>query len=284
MSTRSLFDGLLVDSLPLDNRALLYGDGVFRTLLVWDGKVAYEQLQIETLVRDAAKIGLVDIPEEIIRKALAAEAKLADFGVIRLSLIAGDSPRGYARADSPCHWLLQHSPLPDLDKRHAIEGIALCGLQWKLSTQAALAGVKHLNRLDQVMARRLLPEDYQEGLVQDEQGHWISGVMSNLFWHQDGRWHTPALQQCGVAGATRALLLECLETLGSPAVKDQHCSSDVLHEADMIFVCNSLTGLRPVGLWVDSKQQRSVWSHQNIAQFEPLHKLQQSLKHPLSHD
>ena len=113
-------------------------------------------------------------------------------------------------------------------------------------TYVLLAGLKHLNRLEQVLARAEWQDTaYAEGLLCDTSGRVIEGVFSNLFLIKDGELITPDLSRCGVAGVMRAEILQQAQSLGiSQTVRD--VSYAELVAADEVFVCNSLYGIWPV--------------------------------------
>jgi 4-amino-4-deoxychorismate lyase len=120
-----------------------------------------------------------------------------------------------------------------------------------LGTQTALAGIKHLNRLENVLARSEWDGDaYAEGLVCDEGGLAISGTMSNLFIFEDQRLCTPDLGRCGVAGLTRELVLEQAGRDGVPCSVEDLPLERVL-SADEVFFVNSLIGVWPVRMLAD---------------------------------
>jgi 4-amino-4-deoxychorismate lyase len=128
---------------------------------------------------------------------------------------------------------------------HASANVRLC--DWRLPVQPALAGIKHLNRLDQVMARREWSDDTVfDGLLMDATGALIESTVCNLFIRSGDQWLTPDLSRCGVAGVMRAwLLAEGLPALGyDPDVRD--ISLTQLLNAEAVFLCNSVRGIVPV--------------------------------------
>ena len=120
-----------------------------------------------------------------------------------------------------------------------------------MSEQPLLAGLKHLNRLEQVLARSEWHDPaYAEGLMRDTSGRVVEGVFSNLFLVQDGRLLTPDLQRSGVAGVMRAALLVEAARLAIPChITD--ISLEQLQQADELFVCNSVYGVWPVRAFAD---------------------------------
>jgi 4-amino-4-deoxychorismate lyase len=116
----------------------------------------------------------------------------------------------------------------------------------RLGRNSRLAGLKHLNRLEQVLARTEWADEAQEGLMQDEEGLVVEGTMSNVFMvHADGRVLTPRLDRCGVAGVMRRHLLEKAET-EKLAIGVVDLVLTDFAQAREIFLCNSLIGVWPV--------------------------------------
>jgi 4-amino-4-deoxychorismate lyase len=129
---------------------------------------------------------------------------------------------------------------------HAEQGIRLFPCATRLSRQPLLAGLKHLNRLEQVIARSEWQDtEHAEGLMLDQAGRVIEGVFSNLFLVRDGVLITPDLKRCGVAGVMRAELLFQAESLGIPT-QITDIPLEQLQWADEVFVCNSVYGVWPV--------------------------------------
>lgn len=147
------------------------------------------------------------------------------------------------------------SPSPNYSPAYAEQGVHLFPCTTRLSEQPALAGLKHLNRLEQVLARAEWQDSaYAEGLMRDMTGRVVEGVFSNLFIVKAGELLTPSLERCGVAGVMREELLHRASQAG---VKTQitDISMERLLGADEIFVCNSLYGVWPVRQF-----ETSVWS------------------------
>ncbi len=259
MSAHTLIDGQPGDALPLADRGLQYGDGVFRTMLVCKATVEVQAQQLDKLLADARALGLTPPPRDAMATTLSQAASNLGQGVIKLLITAGDSQRGYARAESACRWLLYHSALPAWPAALWHEGIIIGDVGWPLSQQPHLAGLKHLNRLDQVMARRQLSASCQESLMRNLGGQPVCGGMSNLFWFADGHWHTPDLSQGGIAGLMRERILAALAQDGQPP-RILNASDQALQQAELLLMCNSVIGLWPVREWRDiHDQSRRRW-------------------------
>ena len=173
--------------------------------------------------------------------------------MFKLILTRGSGGRGYAWPTPATPRLLASlhglPARPASDYREGIQ-VGLC--QQRLALQPAFAGLKHLNRLEQVMARgEVQRASWQEGLMCDMQGHPIELTSMNLFARFGERLWTPDLGQCGVAGVARGLIIEKL-------AHDQGLDVDVdsrplshLERADEVFACNSVAGILPVRTLMD---------------------------------
>jgi len=239
-------DGRPEQTLSVTDRGLAYGDGLFETIGVKHGR---PQLLERHLARFAEGCKRLFIPVDlsVIRAELLAFAAEVGEGVAKLVLTRGEGLRGYAApaAATPRRILLA-SPSPAYPAQNAEHGIRLFPCATRLAEQPLLAGLKHLNRLEQVLARSEWQDsEHAEGLMRDLSGRIIEGVFSNLFIVRDGVLVTPDLSHSGVAGVMRAELLAQAETQGI-AVAIQVVSEEQLLAADEVFLCNSLYGVWPV--------------------------------------
>ena len=236
---------------PLDpglqrDRGLAYGDGLFETIAVRRGQPRLLERHLQRLGTGCQRLR---IPCDIAQLGAEVEAyaALLGAGVAKLLLTRGDGLRGYAPPAEPeVRRLLLASPAPAYPAAHAVEGIVLFPCTTRLASQPLLAGLKHLNRLEQVLARgEWTSTEYAEGLMLDQDGKPIEGVFSNLFLVREGRLLTPALDRCGVAGVLRGLLLDIAAREGIQAEVLPLALAD-LRGADEVFLCNSQYGIWPV--------------------------------------
>ncbi|HEX5694189.1 MAG TPA: aminodeoxychorismate lyase [Arenimonas sp.] len=224
---------------PAD-RGLAYGDGLFETMRVAEGRLPWWPRHAARLARGAAVLGIA-MPD-----AAWLEARLADLlaqappqAVLKLVLTRGVGGRGYAPPTDPVPSLLlslhkMPSPSPPLRLRWC---------RTRLSLQPALAGIKHLNRLDQVLARGEWQDPaIHEGLMLDAQGQLACATSANVFALVDGRWLTPSLARGGVAGLARDWLLA-----NTPAATVADMPPSLLESAQALFLCNAVRGILPVG-------------------------------------
>lgn len=246
-------DGQPQAGLSLSDRGLAYGDGLFETILVRSGQPRLLERHLQRLEAGCARLQLSCDAQQVRAELLAFCSSLGN-GVAKLILTRGDGQRGYALSAGPARRLLLGSPLADYPPDNAQEGVHLFACQTRLAEQPLLAGLKHLNRLEQVLARAEWQDArHAEGLLLDTSGRVIEGVFSNLFLVQGGILGTPSLQRCGVAGVMRAELLEQAVRLEIP-VEVRDFSLAELLQADEVFLCNSLYGVWPV-----RRLQRRDW-------------------------
>ncbi|CAM4079513.1 Aminodeoxychorismate lyase [Pseudomonas reidholzensis] len=239
-------DGQPATAVNLQNRGLAYGDGLFETVAVRAGRPSLLEHHLQRLASGCQRLAIdADLP--LIRDELLRFASQLGEGVAKLIVTRGDSQRGYAPvAGAAPRRILQGSPLPAYPAANGENGISLFACQTRLAEQPLLAGLKHLNRLEQVLARAEWQDaEHAEGLVRDTQGRLIEGVYSNLFLVREGVLLTADLSRCGVAGVMRAALLEQAPALGI-TVQVRDLALTDLEQADEVFVCNSVYGIWPV--------------------------------------
>lgn len=239
-------DGQPADAVPLADRGLAYGDGLFETIAVRAAGMPLLERHLARLAHGAQRLGL-PLGIEALRIELAAFAAALGDGVAKLIVTRGDGLRGYAPpAGARCRRILTGNPPPAYPTAHREQGVRLYPCATRLAEQPLLAGLKHLNRLEQVLARREWQDPAcAEGLMRDASGRVVEGVFSNLFLVSGGVLLTPALQRCGVAGTMRAEILERAAQAGIAT-----CVRDIGHAellaADEVFLCNSQYGIWPV--------------------------------------
>ncbi|MHC8319343.1 aminodeoxychorismate lyase [Pseudomonas sp. GB2N2] len=242
----SWVDGQPADALSLKDRGLAYGDGLFETIVVRGGQPLLLERHLSRLAQGCSRLAIT-ADHELIRSELLAYATELGEGVLKLILTRGDSLRGYAPDPlAQARRILQGNPPAAYLAANAEQGVRLFPCTTRLSRQPLLAGLKHLNRLEQVIARSEWQDtEHAEGLMLDLVGRVVEGVFSNLFLVRDGVLITADLKRCGVAGVMRAELLFQAESLGIPT-QITDITLDQLQWADEVFVCNSVYGIWPV--------------------------------------
>ncbi len=240
-------DGHETECLPGDDRGLAYGDGLFETLAVIGGRVRHAEAHLDRLEAGCRRLGIAPPARATLAAELAGHARDRERAVLKLILTRGSGGRGYAppRLAEP-RWIVRLADWPDRPHTLWREGLVMRICETRLAIQPRLAGIKHLNRLEQVLARAEWDDpEIHEGLVRDTEGRVIEGVMSNLFFRRGGTWHTPALERCGVAGVTRQRVLEAAGEEGLGVHVGDYDLEAVLG-AEAAFACNTLLGVCPV--------------------------------------
>lgn len=240
-----LLNGKPQDLIPASDRGLHYGDGVFETLAINNGKPQFWTAHMERLLDGCSRL-VIPLPDVACLKAETTQvADGCERAVIKIIITRGSGGRGYRPPASPePQRLVMHYPWPDYVVPQ--EGITLRQCLTPLSCNPRLAGIKHLNRLEQVMARAEWGDDLvHEGLMLDLDGNVIEGTMSNLFAVRNGVLLTPDLTRCGVAGVMRHQVLLLAHKLGITCEIVQLRAAE-LEGMDELFVTNSVIGIWPV--------------------------------------
>ena len=226
------------DSLPADNRGLAYGDGLFETMRVHRGDVPWWDAHWSRLMRGAARLRL-RLPDASFVRGQASQLFANDDGVLKLVVTRGAGGRGYAPAPhAEPDWLLSRHSLPSKPRA---SGLSLRWCDTRLAIQPALAGIKHCNRLEQVIARgEWLDDTIDEGLMCDYEGSAVCATSANLFVLREGGWMTPLIDRCGVAGVCRAWCMAEVAAIEARLTQEQ------VESADAIFLCNAVRGILPV--------------------------------------
>jgi 4-amino-4-deoxychorismate lyase len=245
---RISINGINTDYLPIMDRGLHYGDGLFETIACRDGMMQLWREHIQRMEAGADALGInfpgedryMDDIETLIDPVRNKNC------VIKLLLTRGSGERGYRqpRNARPLRAVII-SDLPDHSPELVERGIKVCLCKHPASANPVLAGIKHLNRLDNVLARSEWQDEYDEGFMLDAQGNLIEGTMSNVFFVKDGELFTPAVDQCGVKGVVREQVLLIAEK-NNFKMHVKKTGVDELHMADEIFITNSVIGIWPV--------------------------------------
>lgn len=241
-----LVNGALVDSLPVNDRGLAYGDGVFETLRVVNGNIPLAAYHFSRMKLGLHRLRIDQDLAVITDQALQLARELGD-GLVKIIVTRGSGQRGYAPpVDGRPTVIFQTSDVPVYPAERAERGVLLFPCSTPLAKQPLLAGIKHLNRLEQVLARAEWDDPaYAEGLVCDTDGLPVECTMSNLFARVSGEWLTPALASCGVRGVMRDYLMDAMRASGERVAERQLTRTQLL-AADEVFCCNSVFGVWPV--------------------------------------
>ncbi|WP_432695110.1 aminodeoxychorismate lyase [Marinobacterium sp. YM272] len=247
MSISTLVNGIPSNQIPSNDRGLAYGHGLFETILIAGGKPRFWRWHMERLLDGCRRLGIASQRLQAELESDLEALVLPAQGAVKIVVTCGAGGRGYAVTEplAPTR-IITLSALPQRSVDPAEQGATLRWCQTRLARQPALAGLKHLNRLEQVLARAEWDApDIHEGLTCDTDGKVTEGTMSNLFFRAEGRWYTPSLEHCGVAGVLRRWLIGALDSIDKRPEIGEYERVD-LQRADEVLVCNSLIGIWPV--------------------------------------
>jgi 4-amino-4-deoxychorismate lyase len=226
---------------PLD-RALQYGDGLFETIFVRDGLLRFEALHRQRLADGCRRLG-IPADEAIVWQQARELAASHQHCTLKILVSRGSSlARGYTPPRDAQPRIL-HMVYPPPSVAELPTQVRVMTLRSVLGENPALAGLKHCNRLEQILGRmELQPCNAFEGLMGSSSGSLVSGTMSNVFIGQDGGFVTPFLGQCGVAGVMRAVVLREAAGCGL-SVREAHLPMTALLECRSLFITNARMGV-----------------------------------------
>jgi 4-amino-4-deoxychorismate lyase len=254
-----LINGHPTEQLSVLDRGFQYGDGLFETLRIRDGQPQHWLRHMKRLVTGCERLSIAVPDLECLRteavslcRGFVAERGESSHGVLKITVTRGSGGRGYATTDvhEPTR-VLAVFEAPEFPASHRTQGVTLRLCEMRLGHNPVLAGIKHLNRLEQVLARSEWDDpDIAEGVLLDNNNNVIEGTMSNLFCVQESAGGrptllTPTLSRCGVRGVTRDRILEIAMQHDIPGRETDLQLAD-FQQASEVFISNSLIGIWPV--------------------------------------
>ncbi len=243
-----LINGVLKATIDVTDRGLQYGDGLFETMLCSDGVIPLLDSHLKRLACDCQRLNIPVPDVGLIKQEINTYSNnIAGKAVVKLIVTRGSGGKGYRPKLQPePRRILMMSEYPDDYDYLKKTGISLHLCKTRLARNPNLAGIKHLNRLEQVLASSERDDSiFHEGLMQDSKNHIIEGTRMNLFIIWDGSLITPELSHSGVAGVFRELVIKQSEELG---ISVKTCSIDAqdVMSADGVFMTNAIAGILPV--------------------------------------
>lgn len=242
-----MVNGRRTDTLSVRDRAVQYGDGIFETLAVADSRALCWERHLKRLALGCERLGFPAPAADILDKETGQILPKDGHGVLKILVSRGLSDRGYTPPPQPeITRVLGWFPGPLAGGEHRRDGIDTLVCETRLGHNPRLAAIKHLNRLEQVLARaELTQRGIPEGIMLDVEGNVVSGTMSNLFLIRNGSLVTAELDHCGVAGIVREIVLEQAGEWGlTPEIRE--VGPDEVWSADEVFFTNSVIGIWPV--------------------------------------
>ena len=245
-----LVNGIATTSIDINNRGLAYGDGVFSTIKVEFGKVQLWDLHLARLQKSAKQLHFPNIDWALLSQEVqtfSMQYVAQENSVIKLILIRGSGGRGYSiNGCNTVDRIITAHQFPAQYEQWQEQGIALIQCEYQLPTNKYLAGLKTLNRLDQVLIKHEIEaKNAIDGIVCDQQGNVIETCSANLFLYKNEQWYTPSLENSGVAGVMRQKILDQAKKNGLNIIKTPLNKLDLLN-ADALCITNSLMNIVPI--------------------------------------
>ncbi len=253
----SLVNGEERGSLSILDRGLQFGDGLFETIAIHEGRPALWQRHMDRLLLGCRQLGFEAPDSGLLQEEARRLIGSRQSAILKILITRGCSERGYRIPGDaqPTRILELFEWGGPEDSTRAID-LRFC--RQRLGLQPGYAGLKHLNRLEQVLARSEFDEG--EGLMLDAEGSLVAGTASNLFLLIRGRLHTPIIDRCGVAGVVRALVLDVAREMRQP-VAVRRVLPDELEQAEGIFLTSSLLGIMAANTVEGVRKQVRVSHH-----------------------
>lgn len=241
-------DGRAAGAVPATDRGLAFGDGVFETIGVRDGVPEHLDRHLARLAEGTTRLGIRPVPADLLQEEALAISAGSPRAVLKIIVTRGSGGRGYAPGTGQrSRRILVLGPWRGRPESEYELGAAVRWCETRVALNPTLAGIKHLNRLEQVLARLEWDDaDIAEGLVRDTEGRVVEATAANLFLVEQERLVTPDLSQCGVAGIMRELVMESARRDGLQVLCET-VRPDRVMSADELFLTNSLIGVLPVG-------------------------------------
>ncbi len=242
-----LVNGTPTRCIDFADRGFQYGDGLFTTIAVMQGIPLFLARHLERLQRDSLKLSIPFPGREILSTEAHAVSQNCSNGVLKIQLTRGSGGRGYRLPEvAATTRVLSLHPAPDYPANLTDSGVKLTLCTMRLGINRFLAGIKHMNRLEQVIARaEWQADDIHEGVMLDCENYAVEGTMSNLFIVRDRCLYTPPIDRCGVAGIMRSIVID--------SARENHIDVSYirlqladLYQADEVFLTNCIIRLWPV--------------------------------------
>ncbi len=242
-----LVNGVATSHIDALDRGLHYADGLFETIAVRNGNPELWTEHLFRLEAGCRRLNLAMPSPTVLLEEVGGVVPAVGRAVAKIVITRGSGGRGYRPPEpaQPCR-LVVGAPWPDYPSHWPMRGVRVRRCHTRLGITPSLAGMKHLARLEQVMARAEWTDpDIAEGLMLDPEGRVAEGTMTNLFVLLDGELVTPRMDRCGVAGVMREAVMKLAKVEDVPC-REGELDWPELADADEVFLTNSLIRIWPV--------------------------------------
>ncbi len=256
-------NGRIDSSLVAHDRGLNYGDGLFETLIMQNSVLPFIDIHMSRLNEGVARLQIdfdqKTLSQYISHLLLVGKERGVEEAVLKIVVTRGVAGRGYQPSITvPATIILGLYPIPLIPESFYSQGVNVFVCDYRLPKNKKLAGIKHLNKLDYVLASlEWRDQDFQEGLLFDSDNNLVEANSRNVFLLSGGKLFTPSLESSGVAGTLRRMVIEKYANFLNIEVIEKQLSLESLLTADEVFLCNSVTGFWPVKAIMGSEIQQT---------------------------
>ncbi len=242
-----LLNGEIKRCVEFSDRGFQYGDGLFETIEIINGSPVFLNQHLQRLDAGCQSLLIPSPDSELLKKEASQLAENSNHAVLKLMVTRGSGGRGYRMPDViHATRLFSIHPYPEYPADFVKQGINIRFCNTRLGLSPSLAGIKHMNRLEQVLGRaEWSSPDIHEGLMMNINSNVIEGTMSNVFLVKDKCLYTPEITQCGVKGVLRSIIMQLANRFEIPML-EKNISKNDIYNADELFVTNSIIGIWPV--------------------------------------
>lgn len=228
------------------DRSVQFGDGLFETCVAREGEILHWDFHCQR-VQEGLKKLKIDLDVKALEnfQSWVREISPKGWSCFKWLISRGVSPRGYTHIPgSPATQVYCCYDFAGFNLERWRNGVGVYLSDIPISENAYLAGLKHLNRLDSVLAKNGSSED--EPLLCLSSGEIVEASIGNIFWFDGNSWWTPPIDKAGVKGVIRSRLLEEGPREVSQDFGEKALSWETLHQSQSVFICNTLIGIWPV--------------------------------------
>lgn len=242
-----LINGIEQRSIDVLDRGFQYGDGLFETILIENGAPIFLQRHINRLIDGCRRLAINAPDQQLLNDEIFAVCSSVQNAILKLIVTRGIGGRGYRIPDvAATTRVISHHALPQYPSELFMTGVRARICNTRLGINPALAGIKHLNRLEQILARAEWDDcNIHEGLLLDSSDNIVEGTMSNLFCVQQGQLYTPVVDQCGVDGVMRSVVIDVARQ-HDIQVNCVHLTQQDVEFSDELFLTNSIIEIWPI--------------------------------------
>ena len=242
-------NGKLTNKISIEDRAVQYGDGVFETIAIKDKLPEFWKEHYQRLSKGCKILKIKCLPETFLKKEInkfIKKSKKKKF-VLKIIISRGIGGRGYnpPKNAKPTR-ILGIYDWPNYPEINLTKGITMDVCKTRISLQPFLSEIKHLNRLEQIIARsEWQNKTISESIMLDLNNNVIEGTMSNIFGVKKSIFYTPNIKSAGIEGIMRGIILKLLKKNKKKYIIKKITLKEFL-KFDEIFMCNSIFGVWPV--------------------------------------